>query len=211
MLARASSRRDATYLVLDLSPRLDSALVLVPRYAWSVWVLLLVCLWKHPSEPAVQGLWIRVKSWPPGFLFSASFWRSGRRHPTCLILAMFPGSAVSAAFGSAFLRARVFLAGGGGGAFSMALNIWAVKCDIRDCNGNPWRFQSHQFRHTIGMRLINEDVPLDVISRLLGHRSLEMTRRHAQKRAAQLRAEEASLGLAQTSRWYRVLRFSCPS
>jgi hypothetical protein len=39
------------------------------------------------------------------------------------------------------------------------------------------------------MRLINEDVPLDVISRLLGHRSLEMTRRYAQKRAAQLRAE----------------------
>jgi len=75
------------------------------------------------------------------------------------------------------------------GAFSMALNIWAVKCDIRDRHGNLWRFQSHQFRHTVGMRLINEDVPLDVISRLLGHRSLEMTRRYAQKRAAQLRAE----------------------
>jgi integrase len=75
------------------------------------------------------------------------------------------------------------------GTFSMALNTWAVKCDIRDRNGGLWRFQSHQFRHTVGMRLINEDVPLDVISRLLGHRSLEMTRRYAQKRAAQLRAE----------------------
>jgi hypothetical protein len=75
------------------------------------------------------------------------------------------------------------------GTFSMALNTWAVKCDIRDRNGDLWRFQSHQFRHTVGMRLINDDVPLDVISRLLGHRSLEMTRRYAQKRAAQLRAE----------------------
>src|SRR5436305_3722424 len=75
------------------------------------------------------------------------------------------------------------------GAFANALNIWAVKYDIRDRNGHLWRFQSHQFRHTVGMRLINEDVPLDVISRLLGHRSLEMTRRYAQKRAAGLRVE----------------------
>ncbi len=39
------------------------------------------------------------------------------------------------------------------------------------------------------MRLINEDVPLDVISRLFGHGSLLMTQRYAQKRAAKLRAE----------------------
>ncbi|EFH82914.1 hypothetical protein Krac_3799 [Ktedonobacter racemifer DSM 44963] len=57
-----SSRCDATCLVLDLSPRLGSALVLVPRHAWSVWVLLVVCLRKHQSEDVSQGLWIRVKS-----------------------------------------------------------------------------------------------------------------------------------------------------
>jgi len=39
------------------------------------------------------------------------------------------------------------------------------------------------------MQLINEDVPLDVISRLFGHGSLLMTQRYAQKRAAKLRAE----------------------
>src|SRR6266700_6249246 len=46
-----------------------------------------------------------------------------------------------------------------------------------------------QWLKTLGMQLINEDVPLDVISRLFGHGSLLMTQRYAQKRAAKLRAE----------------------
>src|SRR5258706_15875208 len=37
------------------------------------------------------------------------------------------------------------------------------------------------------MRLINADVPLEVISRLLGHRSLEPTRIYANQRAKKLR------------------------
>ncbi len=39
------------------------------------------------------------------------------------------------------------------------------------------------------MRLLNDDVPLEVISRLLGHVSVRMTERYAYKRAAQVRAE----------------------
>jgi hypothetical protein len=39
------------------------------------------------------------------------------------------------------------------------------------------------------MRLINDDVPIEVISRLLGHRSLSMTQVYARKRAAQIRQE----------------------
>jgi hypothetical protein len=39
------------------------------------------------------------------------------------------------------------------------------------------------------MRLINDDVPLDVIRRLFGHRSLTMTERYARKRAAKVRDE----------------------
>lgn len=49
--------------------------------------------------------------------------------------------------------------------------------------------QAHQFRHTVGMRLINEDVPLEVISRLLGHATVRLTERYARKRAAELRKE----------------------
>jgi integrase/recombinase XerD len=73
--------------------------------------------------------------------------------------------------------------------FNAALNAWAVQHNIRDRNGNLYRFQSHQFRHTLGMKLINEDVPLEVISRLLGHRSVAMTQVYAQVKAKKLRAE----------------------
>jgi integrase len=75
------------------------------------------------------------------------------------------------------------------GTFTRTLNEWACDKQICDQSGNLYHFQSHQFRHTLGMQLINEDVPLDVISRLFGHGSLLMTQRYAQKRAAKLRAE----------------------
>jgi len=73
--------------------------------------------------------------------------------------------------------------------FRRNLNEWAVKKNIRDRTGRLHRFQAHQFRHTVGMRLLNDDVPLEVISRLLGHVSVRMTERYAHKRAAQVRAE----------------------
>lgn len=75
------------------------------------------------------------------------------------------------------------------GAFAQAINKWAVAHEIRDRAGALWRFQSHQFRHTVGMRLINDDVPLEVIARLFGHGSLLMTQRYARKRAERVRAE----------------------
>jgi integrase/recombinase XerD len=73
--------------------------------------------------------------------------------------------------------------------FERNLNTWAVKHEIKDSNQVLWRFQAHQFRHTVGMRLINEDVPLEVISRLLGHATVRLTERYARKRAAELRKE----------------------
>jgi integrase len=74
-------------------------------------------------------------------------------------------------------------------AFRRTLNIWAYDKEIRDQVEALYHFQSHQFRHTVGMRLINDDVPLDVIRRLLGHASVRMTERYAHKRAKQVRAE----------------------
>ncbi len=61
--------------------------------------------------------------------------------------------------------------------------------DIRDSTGKLYRFQSHQFRHTVGMRLINSDIPLVVISRLLGHSWLSSTQIYAYKKADALREE----------------------
>jgi integrase len=59
-------------------------------------------------------------------------------------------------------------------AFRQHLNEWSVSKNIRDRDGKIWRFTGHQFRHTVGMRLINEDVPLEVISRLLGHATVRL-------------------------------------
>ena len=74
-------------------------------------------------------------------------------------------------------------------AFRQHLNEWSVSNNILDRNGKVWRFTGHQFRHTVGMRLINDDVPLEVISRLLGHATVRITERYARKRAAELRKE----------------------
>jgi integrase/recombinase XerD len=73
--------------------------------------------------------------------------------------------------------------------FAEKLNKWAVEKDIRDSTGKLFRFQSHQFRHTVGMRLINHDIPLFVISCLFGHSWLTSTQIYAYKKADELRKE----------------------
>lgn len=73
--------------------------------------------------------------------------------------------------------------------FARKLNEWAVQCQITDQQGQLYRFTAHQFRHSLGMRLINEDVPLEVISRLLGHHSLQMTQIYARVRDKKVRAD----------------------
>ncbi len=59
--------------------------------------------------------------------------------------------------------------------FSKAINRLAYNFNICDKSGNPWRFQAHQFRHTVGTRMINLGVPQHIIQRFLGHDSPEMT------------------------------------
>jgi integrase/recombinase XerD len=51
--------------------------------------------------------------------------------------------------------------------------------NIVDENGNIWKFHSHQFRHTVGTRMINSGVPQTIVQRYLGHESAEMTARYA--------------------------------
>src|SRR5207302_2797140 len=43
--------------------------------------------------------------------------------------------------------------------YRLALYRWLECCDIRDERGNPVRLTPHQWRHTLGTRLINRDVP----------------------------------------------------
>lgn len=60
-----------------------------------------------------------------------------------------------------------------------ALNMLAYKRNICDANGQLYHFQSHQFRHSVGTRMINNGVPQHIVQRYLGHESPEMTDRYA--------------------------------
>ena len=71
--------------------------------------------------------------------------------------------------------------------FANRLNRWALEKNIRDRHGRLYHLQSHQFRHSVGMRLINEDVPLEVIRRLFGHHTMRMTQVYARMRATKVR------------------------
>ncbi|MGH3905112.1 MAG: tyrosine-type recombinase/integrase [Pseudonocardiaceae bacterium] len=59
------------------------------------------------------------------------------------------------------------------------LNRWLVSCDIRDEHGQRVHLTPHQWRHTFATRLINRDVPQEVIRVLLDHESNEMTAHYA--------------------------------
>jgi integrase len=59
------------------------------------------------------------------------------------------------------------------------LRRWQRAIDLRDEAGVAVRVTSHRFRHTLGTRLINSDVPQHVVQRLLGHASPEMTAHYA--------------------------------
>jgi integrase/recombinase XerD len=63
--------------------------------------------------------------------------------------------------------------------FAQRINRLAYDHDIRGANGQLFRFQAHQFRHTVGTRMVNLGVPHHIIQRYLGHRGPEMTSRYA--------------------------------
>jgi integrase len=66
-----------------------------------------------------------------------------------------------------------------GNTYRAALYQWLHRCDVRDEHGQPIRLVPHQWRHTLGTRLINRDVPQEVVRRLLDHDSAEMTSHYA--------------------------------
>jgi integrase/recombinase XerD len=62
-----------------------------------------------------------------------------------------------------------------GQKFVNYLKDLADNFDIRDSTGKRWNFQTHQFRHTVGTKMINNGVPQHIIQRYLGHESPQMT------------------------------------
>jgi integrase/recombinase XerD len=65
----------------------------------------------------------------------------------------------------------------------------AEKFNICDSAGKRWNFQTHQFRHTVGTRMINNGVPQHIVQRYLGHESPTMTMVYAQIHDETLRKE----------------------
>jgi integrase len=62
------------------------------------------------------------------------------------------------------------------------LHQWLAGCDVRDqpgASGKRVHVTPHQFRHTLGTRLVNKDVPLQVVRVILDHESLAMSGHYA--------------------------------
>ena len=59
------------------------------------------------------------------------------------------------------------------------LSAWQQDIDLRDEAGQRVSVTAHQFRHTLGTRLINAGVPQHVVQKMLGHASPQMTARYA--------------------------------
>lgn len=56
---------------------------------------------------------------------------------------------------------------------------WEHDIGLHDEAGRPVHVTAHQFRHTLGTRLINAGVPQHVVQKMLGHASPQMTARYA--------------------------------
>ena len=67
------------------------------------------------------------------------------------------------------------------------LRAWLAELELLDAHGRPVRVTAHQFRHTLGTRMVNKDVPLEVIRRMLDHGSLQMTQVYSRLSDSKLR------------------------
>ncbi len=65
------------------------------------------------------------------------------------------------------------------GALRQRMRRWQAAIGLHDSTGRPVRVRAHQFRHTLGTRLINRGVPQHVVQRLVGHASPQMTATYA--------------------------------
>jgi len=59
--------------------------------------------------------------------------------------------------------------------FEKAFKKWAVQSDIRDKAGQLYVPHFHQFRHTVGTRLLNNGMSQYLVQQFLGHESPDMT------------------------------------
>lgn len=73
--------------------------------------------------------------------------------------------------------------------FNRELNKLSYEKKIKDRKGNIFRFNSHQFRHTVGTSMINNGVPQYIVQKYLGHESPEMTNTYAKIQDKKMKKE----------------------
>lgn len=76
----------------------------------------------------------------------------------------------------------------GSATYRAGLRRWLACCDVRDEHGRPVHLTPHQWRHTLATRLINRDVPQEVVRRILDHDSPAMTAHYARLHDATIRS-----------------------
>ncbi|MEO0828121.1 MAG: tyrosine-type recombinase/integrase [Cyanobacteria bacterium J06635_15] len=76
-------------------------------------------------------------------------------------------------------------------SFANRLNKLAKERSICNSLGQTWHFKPHDFRHTVGTRMINAGVPQHIIQRYLGHESPAMTATYAHIHSETLKKEIA--------------------
>lgn len=64
-------------------------------------------------------------------------------------------------------------------SFSYTIKRLIAKKDIRDVNGELYRFRPHSLRHTRAKEYIEQGMGISVIQQILGHQSLQMTVHYA--------------------------------
>lgn len=79
----------------------------------------------------------------------------------------------------------------GPSAIRNSLNNLTKQHTITGPDGKIWKFQPHQFRHTIGTQMINSGVPAHIVQRYLKHSSPEMTMNYAHLHDSTMKAEFA--------------------
>jgi integrase len=75
------------------------------------------------------------------------------------------------------------------GTLGRRLDRWLADCEVCDVPGKRVRVTTHQFRHTVATRMVNNKVPIDTIQQMLDHSSPAMTAVYATIKHQTLREE----------------------
>ena len=72
---------------------------------------------------------------------------------------------------------------------NIILRRWGAALDLRDVAGQLEKITPHRFRHTFATEMLSKGVPIDIVQKLLGHRSLASTQIYATTTDERMRTE----------------------